>query len=147
MHSQGVSHRDLKLENIIFDELGQLKLIDFGFASTENTKQNSFCGTPTYMAPEIVKKKEYLGCQVDTWAHGVILFRLITGVYPFLAKTDRDLFNKICTGKVDLALVSDLDAQACISDMLDINPETRVTCQEVISSHLAQIVPLPSQVL
>lgn len=131
MHSKGVSHRDLKLENIIFDGKGDLKLIDFGFASTESNKQNCFCGTPTYMAPEIIKKTEYLGSQVDTWAMGVILFRLITGTYPFAAKTDRDLFNKICQGKVDLALVSDLEAQACISDMLDVNPATRVTCQQV----------------
>jgi 5'-AMP-activated protein kinase catalytic alpha subunit len=99
------------------------------------------------MAPEIIKKKDYLGSQVDTWALGVILFRLLTGGYPFAAKTDRDLFNKICQGKVDLAMVSDLDAQACISDMLDLNPETRVTCQQVSAAHPAKNLCLPSQIL
>jgi serine/threonine protein kinase len=62
-HSKNVCHRDIKLENIIIDETRKLKVIDFGFgAITPNTKLlNFFCGTPSYMPPEIVQKKEYIG--------------------------------------------------------------------------------------
>lgn len=146
MHSNDVCHRDLKLENIILEGMSRVKIIDFGFSTDNTTKQRTFCGTPTYMAPEITKRKDYLGYQVDNWAMGVILFRLITGTYPFSAKTDRDLFSKICQGKVDLSLIPDADAQACIADLLDVNPDTRVTCEEVISAYSASKLSLLDQI-
>lgn len=146
MHSKNICHRDLKLENIIYESSGNIKLIDFGFSTESNSKQRTFCGTPTYMAPEITKRKDYYGYKVDNWAMGVILFRLITGTYPFSAKTDRELFGKICQGKIDLSLIYDPDAQACVADLLDVNPDSRVTCNEVKDCHSAKKLSFLEQI-
>jgi serine/threonine protein kinase len=81
LHSRNVTHRDIKLENIIIDQRGIIKLIDFGFCccSSPDLKLKVFCGTPSYMCPEIVLKKEYLGPPTDIWASGVLLFAMLCG--------------------------------------------------------------------
>lgn len=83
LHSKGVSHRDLKLTNILINSQGKVKIIDFGFASNRSEKLSSYCGTPSYMAPEIVERRSYWGKQVDMWALGVILYKLVTALYAF----------------------------------------------------------------
>ena len=60
-----------------------MKIIDFGFASERETKHMMYCGTPSYMAPEIVSRVAYFGQPVDVWAFGVLIFRALTGEYPF----------------------------------------------------------------
>ncbi len=84
-HSNGVSHRDLKLENIILTDQRKIKLIDFGFSVLikNEGKLTMFCGTPTYMAPEIIGRPEYEGPPTDVWALGVILYVLLCGQFPF----------------------------------------------------------------
>jgi len=79
-----VVHRDIKLENILIDQNSSVKLIDFGFSIViaENQKLNVFCGTPSYMAPEIVNKQEY-DFGVDIWALGVLFYKIVTGNFPF----------------------------------------------------------------
>lgn len=84
LHEKGFSHRDVKLTNILIGEGGEnVKLIDFGFADFSNVVHTSYCGTPAYMAPEIVEKRTHYGPPCDVWALGVILFKLIVGEYPF----------------------------------------------------------------
>jgi serine/threonine protein kinase len=70
-HRQNISHRDLKMENVLYTNEKSVKLIDFGFAISSNGPLKTFCGTPTYMAPELVRKTEYFGPSVDKWALGV----------------------------------------------------------------------------
>lgn len=85
-HQRNVTHRDIKLENILLDETKTLaKLIDFGFSTCipHERKVKIFCGTPSYMAPEIVSKSEYSGPPADIWALGVLLFALLCGKFPF----------------------------------------------------------------
>ena len=84
MHARGIAHRDLKLDNILLN-VDKVKIIDFGFAAfcKEGEKLKIFCGTPSYMAPELVRKAEYDGRQVDMWALGVLLFVMLTGTFPF----------------------------------------------------------------
>ncbi len=85
-HQRNVTHRDIKLENILLNEAKtQVKLIDFGFSTCipNDKKIKLFCGTPSYMAPEIVSKKEYCGPPADVWALGVLLFALLCGRFPF----------------------------------------------------------------
>ena len=88
LHSRGVCHRDIKLENIIIDDKNNIKLIDFGFGATgPKTKlHNFFCGTPSYMPPEIVQKKDYVGSCADIWSIGILLFTLLSGSFPFRGK-------------------------------------------------------------
>ena len=64
----------------------QVKIIDYGFACVSKDKLKVFCGTPSYMAPELVAKKDYLGQPVDIWALGVLLYKMLTGYYPFNGK-------------------------------------------------------------
>ena len=96
-HEKNVIHRDIKLENIMIDENGTIKIIDFGFSIVipKEKKLSIFCGTPSYMAPEIVKKRNYYGQMADTWALGVLLYAMLCGKFPFKGHSDKELFRKI----------------------------------------------------
>ena len=86
LHQRNVTHRDIKLENILLDETRtRVKMIDFGFSTwfPHEKKVKIFCGTPSYMAPEIVSKIEYSGPPADVWALGVLLYALLCGRFPF----------------------------------------------------------------
>ena len=80
-HSRCITHRDIKLENVLLDDHGTIKMIDFGFSTCipNDKKIKIFCGTPSYMAPEIVTKSEYCGPPADIWALGVLLFTCLSG--------------------------------------------------------------------
>lgn len=83
MHDHNVAHRDLKLTNILIDNEYTVKIIDFGFACEANERHRMYCGTPSYMAPEIVEKKLYQPKPTDIWSLGVVLFKLLSGEYAF----------------------------------------------------------------
>lgn len=107
IHSNNISHRDIKVENILVnsaEESMPTKLIDFGFAHmTESPDQRltAFCGTPAYMSPQMAAKQEYLGPPVDIWATGVLFFQILFGYQPFKSSNEKDLLKKIQKGKVD----------------------------------------------
>jgi serine/threonine protein kinase len=88
LHRLGIYHRDIKTENVLIDKQKKIRLIDFGFSvkSTPSTKLTLFCGTPNYMSPEIILKREYLGAPSDVWALGVLLFVITCGYFPFKGK-------------------------------------------------------------
>ena len=85
LHEENIVHRDLKMQNILIDERFQIKLIDFGFANFYNKhkKYNVFCGTYSYMAPELVCRVPYDGKATDVWSLGVLLYIILTGDFPF----------------------------------------------------------------
>lgn len=93
-HSKNIAHRDLKLENILIDDDNNVKVIDFGFSICVKPDQtlNIFCGTPSYMAPEIVSKRNYKGFATDVWALGILLFALLCGHFPFRGNSKNILF-------------------------------------------------------
>ena len=99
-HRKQIAHRDIKLENILLDENKNVKLIDFGFSTCipNDKKIKMFCGTPSYMAPEIVMKEEYAGPPADIWAAGVLLYALMNGCFPFRGVTDKELYRRIQKG-------------------------------------------------
>lgn len=99
LHSQGIAHRDIKLTNVLVDNHGGIKLIDFGFADSTSRILRAYCGTPSYMAPELMAKREYWGRCVDMWALGVVLYRLLTGEYAFGAEDDPDLQRRAGKGQ------------------------------------------------
>lgn len=92
MQSQSISHRDLKLENILVDENLTIKVADFGFATENAGLLESYKGTPVYMAPEIALGKKYTGYKADLFSAGVILFTLVRGIFPFMGSTAEDQF-------------------------------------------------------
>ena len=97
-HKKSIAHRDIKLENILLDKSKkEIKLIDFGFSTCipNDKKIKMFCGTPSYMAPEIVMKSEYCGPPADMWASGVLLYALMNGQFPFKGQNDKELYKKI----------------------------------------------------
>merc|ERR1711924_567938 len=104
-HSHGIAHRDLKPENLLYEapEPNEvLKLADFGLAAllNEETAQMTACGTPGYVAPEILEGHGY-GMQVDCWSLGVILYILLCGFPPFYNENTGELFKTIKRGTYD----------------------------------------------
>lgn len=100
LHNKCIAHRDIKLENVMLDERNQVKLIDFGFSTCIPNEQRIkiFCGTPSYMAPEIVKKTEFCGPPTDIYASGVLLYAFFCGQFPFKGQNDKELYSKIAAG-------------------------------------------------
>jgi len=88
LHNKNIFHRDIKLENLIIDEFNTVKIIDFGFATVSHKTKplNFFCGTPSYMPPEIVQKKDYLGHTAEIWTCGILLYTILCGSFPFRGK-------------------------------------------------------------
>ncbi|EPB90764.1 AGC/PKA protein kinase [Mucor circinelloides 1006PhL] len=94
LHTQDVIYRDLKPENILLDSEGHIKITDFGFAKVVPDITWTLCGTPDYLAPEIIQSKGY-GKPVDYWALGVLIFEMLSGVAPFYDDNQFKLYEKI----------------------------------------------------
>ena len=82
LHSLNIIYRDIKLENLLLDRKGHLKIVDFGFSKQVKDKTRTLCGTPEYIAPEIILNMGY-GMSVDWWALGVLVFEMVVGNPPF----------------------------------------------------------------
>ena len=131
MHVQSIIHRDIKLENVLFDDEKNAKLIDFGFSvQCKDKKLKVFCGTPSYMAPEIVKRTEYRGKPIDIWSLGVVLYAMMSGCFPFSAKTYPDLYKKIIKGHFRFPDSFSPSLRDLICNMLRADPSERFTIQQ-----------------
>lgn len=88
LHQNNIAHRDMKLENILLDANMNVKIIDFGFSleTSPDKTLDTFCGTPSYMAPELASKRNYYGNHIDIWAAGILLYVLLAGYFPFKGK-------------------------------------------------------------
>jgi MAP/microtubule affinity-regulating kinase len=134
MHGLEIYHRDIKMENILIEErTGEVKLIDFGFSCQSKDKLKIFCGTPNYMSPEIVCKREYFGGPADVWACGIVLYTLLTGSFPFKSlTTEKELFRKINRAIVNFTAPGcpqdlSFEAKDLIKGMLSAEPQDRLT--------------------
>ncbi|OXA41891.1 putative protein kinase C delta type [Folsomia candida] len=102
LHKKGVMYRDLKLDNILLDYEGHIRIADFGMCKLQiylDRTADTFCGTPDYMAPEIIKGLRYNQC-VDWWAFGVLLYEMLVGQSPFSGSDEDELFWSICNEQV-----------------------------------------------
>lgn len=142
LHNRQIVHRDIKPENLLvrLDEnmkVKSLKLGDFGLAQKVTEPLFAICGTPTYVAPEILSEAGY-GLKVDVWAAGVILYILLCGFPPFATTSDdqEELFDKILTGVFEFTSpywdnISDA-SKDLISNMLQGHPEIRFSAEDVL---------------
>ena len=138
--SKNICHRDIKLENILLIDNDIVKIIDFGFAVKTNkeTYQKLFCGTPSYMAPEIVNKEKYIAQYSDLWSLGVLFFAMLYGRFPFRAKTQDELFVKI--NEANVIFPDDIEVNYKIKDLLRkifvVIPTQRISLNEILNELL-----------
>ena len=99
MHNKNIIYRDLKPENILIDDEGYLKLTDFGFAKYCETRTYTLCGTPEYLAPEVLLNKGH-GKPVDWWTLGILTYEMIAGIDPFNDDDPMAIYQKILKGKI-----------------------------------------------
>ncbi|XP_072997302.1 CBL-interacting protein kinase 29-like [Typha latifolia] len=137
-HARGVFHRDLKLENLLLDEKGDLKVTDFGLSAQVDQIRNdglfhTLCGTPAYVAPDILSKKGYDADKVDIWSCGVILFLLIAGYLPFNDPNLMAMYKKIYRGEFRCPSWTSPELRNLIERILDPNPKTRISLAGIIN--------------
>jgi serine/threonine protein kinase len=94
LHSRSIAYRDLKPENLLIDQKGHLKFVDFGFAKVIVEKSYTLCGTPEYLAPESIEHKGH-NQGVDWWALGILIYEMLSGSPPFYDDNPYNLYQKI----------------------------------------------------
>ncbi|XP_054869226.1 NUAK family SNF1-like kinase 1 [Amphiprion ocellaris] len=131
-HKNGVAHRDLKLENILLDQDLNVKLADFGLSNhfRSGTLLQTYCGSPLYAAPEIVKGRPYQGPEVDCWAMGVLLYALVYSSMPFDGASHTKLTEQISQGRYRRPNPPS-DACALIDWLLTVRVDERATIEDV----------------
>lgn len=150
LHKHDVIYRDLKPENVLMDSLGHVVLTDFGLckwiqnlegASSRKSpidlgRTSTFCGTPEYLAPEILLGKPY-GVEVDWWSLGILMFEMLSGQPPFYDRDQNSMFRKILSSKVPWGLCVDISKKSShrfanlkliVEQLLEKNPEKRLGC-------------------
>ena len=144
IHSRGVVHRDIKLDNILIDINSNIKICDFGvskkFASSQDIAKNKRyelltdqCGTPAYIAPEIFKGNGYEAPPVDIWSAGVVLYAMLSGTVPFKAGKISDLKKIVIKGSYNKIKNISEEAEDLLSMILQVDPTKRITADEILN--------------
>lgn len=135
-HQQGVYHRDLKPENVLLTADGDAKLSDFGLGALQShTRYDGLflttCGTPNYVAPEVLRKRGYEGGPADMWSLGVVLYVMLAGCLPFEEPDMASLFRKITSGEYASPPWFTQEHQTLLRKMLQPNPADRSSVEEL----------------
>ncbi|XP_009608924.1 CBL-interacting protein kinase 2 [Nicotiana tomentosiformis] len=138
-HSRGVYHRDLKPENLLLDEDENLKISDFGLSALAESKRqdgllHTTCGTPAYVAPEVINRKGYDGAKADIWSCGVILYVLLAGYLPFHDSNLMEMYRKIGKSEFKCPSWFPPEVRRLLVRMLDPNPHTRISIAKIKES-------------
>eukprot|EP00347_Sterkiella_histriomuscorum_P013818 403363248 len=146
IHKKGIIYRDLKLENILMDKKGFIKLADFGLAKIQQEDQikikgmlelddpNYVCGTLEYLSPEVVRDKKY-DTHTDLWSLGVLIYEMLSGRGPFVDRSKKQLFNKILTHEVKVEHIQNQDARDLIKKLLTKDLSKRLKDIKDIKKH------------
>jgi serine/threonine protein kinase len=143
LHDLGVVYRDLKTENILLDAEGHIKLTDFGLSKdlSAGDEASTFCGTPEYLAPEIIRHLPY-GQAVDWWMLGILMFELLFRFTPFVNENRATMFKYICNSEIPFPAGADLDVQNLITRLLVKDPAQRADYLEIQGHAFFRTIPL-----
>lgn len=128
LHEQGIIYRDLKLENLLLDNTGHIKIADFGLCKEEilyGQTTKTFCGTPEYLAPEVLEDSDY-GRAVDWWGVGVVMYEMMCGRLPFFNKDHDKLFTLILMEDVKFPRTISSEARSILAGLLEKSPQKRL---------------------
>jgi len=138
LHSAGVIYRDLKPENLLLTHEGHIVMTDFGLSKEglhdRDDRTGTFCGTPEYLAPEVLEGKGY-GKAVDWWSFGTLMYEMLTGLPPFYCEDVQQMYTKIMTAELETPDTVSAAAADLLSQLLDRNPETRLQDPPLIKKH------------
>lgn len=152
LHRRKVVHRDLKLGNIFFDPQMNIKIGDFGLATIVNTahpRRYTICGTPNYIAPEVLGGKEVgHSFEVDIWAVGIMMYAMLFGKPPFQAKDVQIIYERIKTNDFTFPpdSVVSFEARQLIRDLLSTDPANRPSLDEVLNYEWFKCGSFPAQI-
>ncbi len=123
-HSKNILHRDIKLDNILLSTEGEIKICDFGVSKIikKGEKMSEQCGTPAYIAPEILLDKGYDGFACDIWSAGIVLYAMLYGTVPFKANNMSELQKIIIRGKYTLGEGISKEAKDLLQKLLERDP-------------------------
>jgi len=153
VHGKNIIHRDLKLGNLFLTDRMQLKVGDFGLAAQvfyAGERKKTVCGTPNYLAPEVLESSNGHSFEVDYWSIGVILYTMLCGRPPFESQEVKNTYRKIKAGVFQFpsdsaSLRVSLYAKDFIRKCLIVDPAKRMDLQEMLDHDFLSLVPLPAQ--
>lgn len=139
-HDNGIVHRDLKIENVLIDSEGNVKLVDFGLSNffDPTDKLRTFCGSLYFAAPELLKGIYYTGPEIDIWSLGIVLYVLVCGKVPFDDKSLTALHDKIKLGKFELPEKLTSKCQNLLKSMIEVDPKRRARMDEIVGHSWTQ---------
>ena len=138
LHSKGILYRDLKPENVLLTGAGHICMTDFGISkeglTAADDRTATFCGTPEYLAPEVLEGNGY-GKPVDWWSFGTLMYEMLTGLPPFYSQDVQVMYQKIMTAKLVIPETISSDAASLLRGLLERDPAKRLQDPEVIKAH------------
>ena len=129
LHSKNIVYRDLKPENLLVDTNGYLMLTDYGFAKVVDSRTYTLCGTPEYLAPEVLMNKGH-GKPVDWWCLGILVYEMMAGIDPFNDDDPMGIYQKILKGKIKFPRDFDKKAKSLVKHLLVADTSKRYGCMK-----------------